>query len=417
MSLFINGEQINNIYINSEKLNTCYLNGEQIFSSGEGEDDFFVQFYDAQMQPKSGKITPKFLTAGQYLQYKTSENDWTDFASGTELTSPNDGKIYFRGYGRTTLFINSSSNNNWITSDLFTINGNINRLLNDDDPNNVVLGSYAFSYMFAGNNFLFEANIKLPSMNLNITCYQYMFKNCQKLINAPELPATTLESYCYNGMFDSCISLINAPELPATTLQECCYGNMFYNCTKLTAAPELPATIAPYTCYQYTFYSCINLTTAPELPATTLGYGCYQYMFYGCTNLTVAPELPATTLTDACYQYMFYNCSNLMAAPAVFPATTLAQSCYQYMFANCTNLIIAPALPATTLVQTCYYGMFYNCNNLLLLDVNFTNWNVTNATKNWTLYTSSMGVFYKPAALSAEFSGDRIPYNWTIIDK
>ena len=48
---------------------------------------------------------------------------------------------------------------------------------------------------------------KLPSLNLNINCYEYMFGNCTSLEEAPELPALELIDCCYNGMFAGCSAL------------------------------------------------------------------------------------------------------------------------------------------------------------------------------------------------------------------
>ena len=129
--------------------------------------------------------------------------------------------------------------------------------------------------------------------------------NIQTLLDYENPPTNITGSWCYDGMFRGCANLTTAPELPATTLSYCCYESMFFNCTSLTTAPELPSTTLTQFCYHHMFEGCTSLTTAPELPATTLMEHCYQDMFKKCTNLTTTPELPATTLAKSCYWGMF----------------------------------------------------------------------------------------------------------------
>ena len=168
-------------------------------------------------------------------------------------------------------------------------------------------------------------------------------------------------------------------------------------------------------CYAYMFYNCTSLTQAPELPAETLEKRCYQNMFSGCTSLTQAPELPATTLATYCYFNMFQGCTSLTQAPEL-PATTLATYCYHSMFINCTSLTQAPELPAETLVSGCYTRMFYGCTNLNNINVNFSDWNPTNATTSW-VYNVSSGTFTCPEGLPEEFGTSKIPTGWTVVRK
>ena len=117
---------------------------------------------------------------------------------------------------------------------------------------------------------------------------------------------------------------------------------------------------------------------------------------------------------------MFSGCTSLTQAPAL-PATTLGQDCYWGMFGHCSSLTDAPSLPATTLVSGCYRRMFEYCTNLSSIDVAFTEWtpaDITNATIDWVKgVQTTAGTFTKPAALSTEFSGSRIPTNWTVVDQ
>ena len=227
--------------------------------------------------------------------------------------------------------------------------------------------------------------------------------------------ASNYHTFVINGLVAASgdITSLISFDLEHTTLASYCYSRMFYGCTGLTSAPELPATTLAFSCYSNMFSGCTGLTSAPELPATTLKTSCYSNMFSGCTGLTSAPELPATTLATSCYSRMFYGCTGLTSAPEL-PATTLKTSCYNGMFYGCTGLTSAPELPATTLASSCYSGMFRDCTKLSLIKVHFTAWG--KQTSVWVSNVPSTGTFYKPSALPDEFSTDRIPTGWTVVN-
>ena len=94
--------------------------------------------------------------------------------------------------------------------------------------------------------------------------------------------------------------------------------------------------------------------------------------------------------------------------------TTLATHCYSNMFKGCTGLTSAPELPATTLAVNCYSNMFNGCTKLSLIKVHFTAWGTQ--TSAWVGNVPSTGTFYKPSALPDEFSTDRIPTGWTVVN-
>ena len=94
--------------------------------------------------------------------------------------------------------------------------------------------------------------------------------------------------------------------------------------------------------------------------------------------------------------------------------TTLASYCYSHMFYGCTGLTSAPELPATTLAVGCYSNMFSGCTNISLIKVHFTAWGTQ--TSAWVSNVPSTGTFYKPSALPDEFSTDRIPTGWTVVN-
>ena len=124
-------------------------------------------------------------------------------------------------------------------------------------------------------------------------------------------------------------------------------------------------------------------------------------------------DLEQTTLVANCYRNMFHGCTGLTSAPEL-PATTLATSCYNSMFNGCTGLTSAPELPATTLARACYSRMFDGCTKLSLIKVHFTAWG--SQTSKWVSNVASTGTFYKPSVLPDEFSEDRIPTGWTVVN-
>lgn len=226
----------------------------------------------------------------------------------------------------------------------------------------------------------------------NNHCFNYLFKGCESLTQAPELSAKALSDYCYQGMFYGCSSLTQAPELPVTTLVSGCYAEMFAKCSSLTQAPELPAMTAVESCYKQMFSGCTNLTQAPELPATTMGTYSYQSMFEGCTSLTQAPELQAMALSSYCYERMF---------------------------AGCTSLTQAPELPATDLLVQCYRSIFEGCTNLSEINVAFDSWYYYNTavTESWVKDVAPTGTFICPESMPVQTGKDRIPEGWIIKHK
>ena len=165
------------------------------------------------------------------VEYSTDKNTWSTW-DGSEISSA-DKKLYLRGKNNTTFYTTKAVQ--FVLSAKAGCFGNINTLLDYENP---------------------------PTAVAESSCYRSMFQGCTSLTTAPELPATTIASSCYESMFQGCTSLTTAPELPATTLANHCYHSMFYGCT--------------------------SLTTAPELPATTLAFECYMRMFQGCTSLKIS---------------------------------------------------------------------------------------------------------------------------------
>lgn len=139
------------------------------------------------------------------LQWSTDHTNWTTL-SGTEAMQSVGKKLYLRGKGNTSFGKGNSDGVLWQLSAKAGCSGNIQTLLDWENPPTAITGN---------------------------RCYVCMFYNCVNLTKAPELPATTLGEVCYSSMFQGCINLRTAPKLPATTLVYGCYGEMFKGCSKL----------------------------------------------------------------------------------------------------------------------------------------------------------------------------------------
>ena len=213
--------------------------------------------------------SPDSSTYAKHLQFSKNGLNWTTITlSSTAYTiTLNKGeKVYFRGNegvfnwysgGKKKAITTISANQT------HTVGGNINTLLDYQDPYGLTLPQGVFAELFQNNKKLTSASdiTFLPSVDgsLSTYCYLYLFKNCTNLTTVPKsIPAKKQGRDACNGMF-------------------------------------------AYTA----------ITTAPALPATTLSNGCYQYMFSICTSLVNAPTLPATTLANKCYNALFYGCSKL----------------------------------------------------------------------------------------------------------
>lgn len=192
--------------------------------------------------------------------------------------------------------------------------------------------------------------------------------NLNNLIQDPvtfEAPLA-IDKYCFTYMFYNCVRLIEAPELPAMAVNRYAYGYMFYGCVNLTKAPSiLPMNTASEYCCTYMFYNCRELLVPPVLQAEFVELNCYASMFMQCYKLTVAPELPALTLAQSCYYNMFSDCRSIVIPP-VLKATVLSTNCYRNMFQNAYALEVLPNLPATILYPSCYGSMFYYCKKIKL---------------------------------------------------
>lgn len=111
------------------------------------------------------------------LEWSTDHTNWTTLV-GTEAMQSVGKKLYLRGKGNTKFF--TSQGIRWRLSAKAGCSGNIQTLLDWENPPTSI----------SANN-----------------CYAYMFNGCTNLTTAPALPATTLTDFCYLSMFNGCTSL------------------------------------------------------------------------------------------------------------------------------------------------------------------------------------------------------------------
>ena len=367
--------------------------------------------------------SPDSSTYAKHLQYSKNGLNWTTITlSSTAYTiTLNKGeKVYFRGNEGVFNYWYSGGDKKAITTisanQTHTVGGNINTLLDYQDPYGLTLPQGAFNSIFENNTKLTSASdiTFSPSVDgsLSSYCYLYLFKNCTNLTTVPKsIPAKKQGQDACNGMF-AYTAITTAPALPATTLSNGCYYSLFEGCSKLVNAPQLPATEMKPNCYRSLFYGCTSLVNPPKLPATKMEMGCYQQLFRNCSKLVNAPALPATVLAQNCYQGIFHDCTSLVTAPKL-PATTLAINCYQNAFLDCINLVNPPELPAKVLVEGCYQSTFEGCSKLNNIKVYANDISATNCTFRWLYNVASSGIFnnYGSATYTAN-SPSGIPTGW-----
>lgn len=266
--------------------------------------------------------SPDSSTYAKHLQFSKNGLNWTTITlSSTAYTiTLNKGeKVYFRGNEGVFNYWYSGGAKKAITTisanQTHTVGGNINTLLDYQDPYSLTLPQGAFNSIFENNTKLTSASdITLPPSvdgSLSSYCYLYLFKNCTNLTTVPKsIPAKKQGQDACNGMF-AYTAITTAPTLPATTLSNGCYYSLFEGCSKLVNAPQLPATEMKPNCYRSLFYGCTSLINPPKLPATKMATGCYQQLFRNCSKLVNAPELPAKVLVEGCYRSTFQGCSKL----------------------------------------------------------------------------------------------------------
>lgn len=199
------------------------------------------------------------LTTGQTKTIATLASGATLMMYGTNNTL---GTAYNRGH-----FFRGSQN--------YEISGEISSLVNGSNTSDTELsgkGTYTFAQLFSGDTHLVSAeNLKISSTALPQSCFNSTFRDCTKLVKAPELPSTILGKETYSSMFESCTALAYPPtQLYFTSVQSDSYNRMF--CMSRSSKITTPA--MTYSPKMFGNWGSVN-------PATS-----NMQMFCGNGNLT-----------------------------------------------------------------------------------------------------------------------------------
>ena len=175
----------------------------------EAASCFYLDFGDA-----GGSVTISSNTLKSF-NYSLDKQQWNVVSPGGTITV-NSGKVYLcAATPVTSLFSQDVSSNKWtISGSNVKAGGNINTLLNADDPDGVVYSPYTFAYLFYG---------------------------CTSLTEAPALPATTLANHCYNNMFYQCSKLAYIKCLATNISASNCTYNWVYGVAKSGTFVKAPS--------------------------------------------------------------------------------------------------------------------------------------------------------------------------------
>ena len=168
---------------------------------------------------REANSTVKMMSSGGpsvSLEYSTDGVTWSPFVVGTTtVTLANiDDKMWLRATSTNSKMASSydSSYNYFVMTGQIAASGNINSLLNGQDPDAVTTAPmYAYPNLFRGCTALVDAtDLMLPSTTASTNCYGHgMFRNCTNLVGGPTIMATNLLSISYTAenMFNGCSSL------------------------------------------------------------------------------------------------------------------------------------------------------------------------------------------------------------------
>lgn len=118
----------------------------------------------------------------------------------------------------------------------------------------------------------------------------------------------------FRGLFADCVGLVTAPALPFVVAHNKCYQFMFKNCSKLENAPDMSATASfdNYSC-EGMFMNCESLQDAATLNDAGVHLSGYSFssMYEGCTALENSGEMRLLTVNSNSLDRMFYSCAAL----------------------------------------------------------------------------------------------------------
>ena len=183
----------------------------------------------------------------------------------------------------------------------------------------------------------------------SVTNMSYMFSDCKKLTNIPELYTSNVTDMSY--MFNNCNLITSIPELDTSRVTNMTY--MFYTCVYLTSIPQLDT--SNVTNMSYMFCNCQELTSIPQLDTSNVTD--MSSMFSGCSKLTSIPLLDTSSVNNM--SNMFSSCSKLTSIPQL--DTSNVKNMY-YMLSSCSSLTIVPKLDVSKVTN--FYNIFNGCKNI-----------------------------------------------------
>lgn len=299
MSINIGNSEVLNIYIGDTPATAVYIGDTQIW--GGGGKDYSTEYFTL-----SALESGDFYWNTSNIEYSVNDGAWTTWTatdSANTLSVNSGDEIRLKTTGSYPVKYKDQT---ICSTGTFDAEGNIMSLQYGDNFSDKTSEAKMQMYykLFEGSKIVNAKNLILPSAQVYLQAYSYMFNNCTLLISAPVLPATNFTgNQPYTFMFQGCTSLTTAPALPATNLSKSTYARMFQGCTSLVNPPVLPATTLANNCYQGMFAGCTSLTSAPELPATTAVNACYDQMFYGCTSLAYVKCLATDISASDCTRW------------------------------------------------------------------------------------------------------------------
>lgn len=174
-------------------------------------------------------------TRGVELEYRiNNDTHWSKMdmdLSGWCRTSKvykKGDRIYFRGNND----IGDGNIGRFMRTGIsYNVGGNIMSLIYGDNYQNktTIERNDVFDGLFNNTNVVSAKELSLPAKLLSKYCYAQMFKDCEKMVDAPELPATKLVTGCYFNMFKGCILLKEITMLATDISEKDCLFDWVYN--------------------------------------------------------------------------------------------------------------------------------------------------------------------------------------------
>mgnify|MGYP003436077455 FL=1 len=281
------------------------------------------------------------------VEYSTDKVNWTTLTfdpSTPQTVTINTGeKLYLRNDTGVFNYYGGSTNryNTKITvSQINIIGGNINTLLDYNNPDTVPLSHTCFFGLFQDNSATTDVSgLKFGNNTLNTECYRNLFRNCTSITATPELPNITLAEGCYYSLFQGCTSLTETPQLPAKTLVTNCYKGIFQNCSSLNSITVYADDISATNCTS-------NWLSGVASSGTFNNYGSATYTTNSPSGIPtgwteVKPTWSWNVVTDGTYPFElnsngYYESTN-KGQGSSYSYATLNYSGFDELVLECIN--------------------------------------------------------------------------------